>query len=393
VARRILLAWELGGGLGHLSCMRAVAERLRAHGAEVALAAYRPAEVREHLREVHWRVLQAPVPTPSPGNTAPPNSYADILLRAGFGDVEELHRLTRRWRLLFAQERIDALVLDYAPIAQLAGWLSDLPMTAYGPAFSLPPLPLPSIRPWVEGLDDALAASEERLRQQINHVATHHKRSPIETLAPWLHAPRRFMNGIEETNPFGHRPEGGYLGPMGAAGSTRVDWPTAPGPRVLVYLRPSQAIEALLSILSAKGLCTLAAIPGCTGEFANKHSTPALRIERQPFDLRQAMQQADAVINHGSAGAVCEALLAGKPQLMIPLDPEKALLTRKVAALGAGSGLMPASLPQHAAEALERLLDPRGGAIGRARAIAQRYATVDWASMLDKLCAAAVGTL
>jgi Glycosyltransferase family 28 C-terminal domain len=390
MARGVLVAWEFGSGLGHLSCMRAVAERLRAHGADVTIAAYRPADVGRHLSADRWRVLQAPVPTPPRVEATPPNSYADILLHAGFGDAQQLHSLVRQWQQLFKQEHIDTLVLDYAPVAQLAGWLSDLPMTAYGSAFSLPPLPLPSIRPWVEGVDDALTASEERLRQQVNSVVTRCRRSPIDSLAPWLHAPRRFMNGIEETNPFGHQPDGGYLGPIGSVGGARVEWPEAPGPRVLAYLRSTREVEGLLIVLRMMKLCTLAAVPGCTDDLVKTQATPSLQIERQPIDLRHAMQQADVVINHGSAGTVCEALLAGKPQLMIPLDPEKALLTRKVATAGSGMGLMPASVLERAADALEQLLDPQGSTHARAQDIAQRYATSEWVLMLDRLCAAAL---
>jgi UDP:flavonoid glycosyltransferase YjiC (YdhE family) len=125
-------------------------------------------------------------------------------------------------------------------------------------------------------------------------------------------------------------------------------------------------------------------MPGAPAHWCDRHNSQNVTILTMPTTLDTAMQAADLVISHGSAGMVCEALLAGKPQLLVPLDAEKALITRKVTATKAARGLMPDSVGARAGGELESLLWS-GEAKSAATAVAHRYTRVNWATRLDRM--------
>jgi hypothetical protein len=390
MTRRILLAWEFGGGLGHLANLRTIALRCLELGIEPVATVPSAQQALRAWRGSQWPVVQGPFARRPRTGLAPPETYADILWQGGFDDEEALVAAVSAWQRLFAQHRIDALLLDYAPTAQLAGWLSGLPMSAYGAAISLPPLPLPPLRPWMPVREHVLLHSQDRLLHRISNVARHFGCSAPSTLAGWLHAPRRFMNGIDEINPFGPFPAANYLGPLGRMAGppdAAFPWPGGPlfgQPRLLAYLKASKAAEDLLNVVARMNVSVVCVMPGAPAHWCDRHNSQNVTILTMPTTLDTAMQAADLVISHGSAGMVCEALLAGKPQLLVPLDAEKALITRKVTATKAARGLMPDSVGARAGGELESLLWS-GEAKSAATAVAHRYTRVNWATRLDRM--------
>jgi hypothetical protein len=390
MARRLLLAWELGGGLGHLTNLRTIALRCLELGIEPVAAVPSAAQALRAWPGSQWPAIAAPSARHPRRSLAPPETYADILWQGGFDNEDALVAAVWAWQRVFAEHRIDALLLDYAPIAQLAGWLSGLPMTAYGAAISLPPLPLPHLRPWVPVGGQVLQRSQDRLLHRIVNVARRLGCSTPPTLAQWLHAPRRFMNGIDEVNPFGPFPAEKYLGPPGRRGdppSTALIWPGGPlsgRPMVLAYLKTSKAAEDLLKVVAGMDVSVLCAMPGAPAHWCRRYNSKNVTILTTAIALSATMQVADLVISHSSAGTVCEALLAGKPQLLVPLDAEKALITRRVAATKAARGLMPESVSARVAGELQSLLCSNE-AKKAATAIADQYVRIDWANRLDRM--------
>ena len=69
---------------------------------------------------------------------------------------------------------------------------------------------------------------------------------------------------------------------------------------------------------------------------AQQHRRKNVTIVSGPVDLDLVLPQVDWVVNYGSTTFVCQAVLAGKPQLMLPTDAEKWLVARRVHAQGAG---------------------------------------------------------
>ena len=82
---RILLAWELGTGFGHLGPFLTVAKGLLERGHELHIAAREVAGAVAAVRELPIAVHQAPLCLNTySGLQDPPLNYAEILMRYGY---------------------------------------------------------------------------------------------------------------------------------------------------------------------------------------------------------------------------------------------------------------------------------------------------------------------
>jgi len=91
--------------------------------------------------------------------------------------------------------------------------------------------------------------------------------------------------------------------------------------------------------------------------------------------------QSDFVICHANHQMTAQALLAGKPLLLLPTQVEQMLIARRVERIGAGVAVAPASAQTDFALPLAILAEGKGHAQS-ARAFAARYARLDRAAVL-----------
>jgi UDP:flavonoid glycosyltransferase YjiC (YdhE family) len=110
----------------------------------------------------------------------------------------------------------------------------------------------------------------------------------------------------------------------------------------------------------------------------------------QPVAFRPLIDAAHLVVSHGSFNLSCEALMAGKPQLFFPFDPEKALVARCLGKLGVSLALRPGRTVSDAKRVMSRLLT-EPGFDQAAQAIAALQRPAEWRESLDRLVNAALG--
>lgn len=337
-APHILLVWGHGKNLGHVARLGAIAKVLRdlgcrlswavpaLHVALVEKAAALPNETVSDFAEVG-----------TTGATSPPRSFADVLRSFGFSDATTLQRLTSHWLQLFAVSNVDGVVLDYAPEAQVAAMIARIPAAQVTNGFDSPPPTCPPFEIGVRGpmierqnresvarIDDAISRVADQLGGQIN-----------ASLSTVLAYPAKWFDCAPEADPYGPR-EGAYVGPLGQPVDTlEVDWPTKALAikRVFVYLRDDEQVRVVLDILAALNVAVICTWPAAPSDMLG--STGLQTIVNQPVNLPKVLQTCDAVINYGSSTLVSQCLLAGKPQIMLPTDVEKWLVSSRVAATGA----------------------------------------------------------
>jgi len=255
-------------------------------------------------------------------------------------------------------------VLDYAPAAQLAVQLLGLPAFQITNGFDAPPPDCPvygitARGPRLERINaQKLAKISGVLAQVGQDVMGRHGPS----LEDYFHYPIKVYDGIPQTDPYGPREDGIYVGPLVNLQADAVSWPDqavsqARVPKLFAYLREISNINEWLDALSRVQASTLCVWPDATDNLIARHSNSRLRIVRHPVSLSQALAQADAVLNYGSTTTVAQVLLAGKPQLMLPQDVEKTLVARKVVQQGAG--LMWSKCSGTCTAALHQLLNNR----------------------------------
>ena len=331
---------------------------LRARGVDPLVAVPDPERARLIFGADTPRLICS-VPLPLvPGPHRQFNSLADILLQGGFANVTALSTAVDGWRALYRDERIDTVLLDFAPVAQLAAWLMELRMVSASVVFAVPPIPLPAIRPVTPQSAPRLEASERELLECTNRVITRAGRAPIDTLATWLHAPKRFLYGIAQTNVFDFEPDGGYLGPIGALPAKEtVDWPDSGRKRVLCYLRWTRHTPALIKSLDRADREMFCAIPQAPASWAQGLPKKRVRVYSTPVALQPLMCAADVIVSHASGGVACEGLIAGKPQLFIPFDREKMLISERLTKMKVSLTLPPSRPASQASLSVQKLLD------------------------------------
>ncbi|MCC5794354.1 MAG: hypothetical protein JJT85_06405, partial [Chromatiales bacterium] len=343
---RILFAWELGAGLGHLNRMLPVARELRARGHAVFLAVQDLSKVQSVLREgdeFPW--FQAPVWLPPLINRPPPASYAELLFFTGFLDTRGLLGLVRGWHALFAAIQPDLLVCDHAPVSLLTARSVPVRRATLGSGFFHPPAvaPLPVFRHWNPPEPGRVETSEQAVLATANQVLDVLRQPRLGALHELLDADRVLLTSWPELDHYPDRPAGPhvYTGPLTTVDAGREPaWPAGPGPRLFAYLKGAfKDIETVLDALGAGPARTLAWVSGLDADAAARHQGKYLHFAEGPVQLSQAMARCDGVVGHGTMGTLSAALLAGKPTLSLPMTAEQRLVAERVVALGMGSCL------------------------------------------------------
>lgn len=397
------LAWELGGGMGHVVPLSQLTQSLVRRGHRVHLALRDLSGAQTALGALsdmpQVRLWQAPIWLPQLHGAPQPVSYPELLFHAGYLDPTRLMPLVRAWRQLLEAAAPSVLVTDHAPTALLASRGLPMRRAQLGTGFFLPPrqTPMPPFREW-ERVDPArLASSEARALATCNAVLATLGQAPLGTLQALFDTDESFALTWPELDHYSPGPQGRagvqYWGTLpGRDQGAPAHWPAGDGARVFVYLKADYpGIDGLLQVLSQGPWRCLAHVPGLTpAQRQRVEGSGRLQFSTAPVSMTQALAEADAVLCNAGSGTVCTALQAGVPVLMLPMHAEQMLFARRVVATGAGGYLLEADASARLATTLDRLLgDP--GFRQRARALAAAHArspTDDVAERMADRCSA-----
>ena len=385
---RILLAWEMGSNLGHVSRLLSLGRRLRARGHGV-LAVVRDLDAAaKMLAPAGIPFIQAPLMTSAMPKSAQPASYADLLRYCGWGDIQQLWALVQAWVNILRLFGPEVLLVDHSPTALLAARSERISTVAIGTGFELPPMrePLPCF-PGFPGATVANAMNAERLVvENANRVmqATHGR--PLRALSDLFRCERRWMTTFAELDHYEARPGEQYVGSIGEVGEgEHLDWPPGAAQRVFAYLRPETPnVSTILRALAACGAAVVCYAPGIPpSETAGLRSDRFVLPER-PVDLSILRRGATLCVSYAPAATVTAALLAGIPQLMAPSHVEAQLTAHRVETLGAGLTLRGNVTKEELALAFNHSLsNPTFKA--RAAAFAERHREFDPGREADRI--------
>lgn len=373
---RILFAWELGGGYGHLGPFFPIARSLMARGHEVTIAARDVERATIVFGPTQARVVQAPLCLKNyAGLEDPPLNYAEILMRYGYVDAPMLGGLVRGWRDVIALVRPDVLVADHAPTALLAARGMPVRKVVMGSPFTVPPRmnPTPNMRAWLSVPHQRLESSDKAVLAAAN--ASLPKGAPaLTTLCELFDGADILLNGVAELDPNGPRDPGNYLGLYsGVIGTQELSWPAGDAPRIYAYLTGEyRHLEAALAALAGCGARCLVVAVGMLGALRQKYGGGNLVFSPALVDLRLALSQCDLCVCHGNFGTVNEALRLGRPVVVLPMDLEKFLLANALRKLNVARFVNPdAPQPDFAGVIRQALSD--SSMLDAARAFAARH--------------------
>jgi hypothetical protein len=390
---RVLMAWELGGGMGHVVPLAQIGRALVARGHELHLVLRDLSGARQALGDLHGhpRVVlwQAPLWLPKLPGAPVPLSYAELLFHAGYLDAARLASLVGAWAAVLRAIKPGLLLADHAPTALLASRLPGVPAMRrglLGTGFFLPPAvqPMPAFREWERADPQRLLASEARALAAVNAVLAEAGAAPLAALHELVAADEQFLLTWPELDHYSPglsgRPGARYWGalPARVEGQT-AQWPEAdaggtPRARVFAYLKADHAaVEPTLAALARGNADTLAYVPGLPAAVRQRLAGPRLQFADRAVAMDSALAQADAVVCNAGSGTVCTALQAGVPVLMLPMHAEQMLFARRVVATGAGTLVLDAEVAQRLLPSLDALLAAGGPARRAAQVLAVQH--------------------
>ena len=122
MTERVLLAWEMGGGLGHTRRLLALADALAVQGYEPVLAQRTVHTLADEVRERGYPMIPIPpqISLAPKGKPFRAMTYADIMAITGYAEMNVLEPLLDTWDGLLAMIQPAVVVGDYCPVLPMA---------------------------------------------------------------------------------------------------------------------------------------------------------------------------------------------------------------------------------------------------------------------------------
>jgi UDP:flavonoid glycosyltransferase YjiC (YdhE family) len=270
----------------------------------------------------------------------------ELLLQHGYGYEPVLDGMFSSWLSLLQTWQPDLVIGSNAPTAHLAAQCLCIPDVAIGSGQTCPVAadPAPLARPWQPGIEQRIAANEDRVRQTINAVMRKHNFARRQFPMDMYETVPTLLCTLAELDHFGAQRSGdaNYLGSLPAAVSARDTNQPAPtgSPDIFVYLRYSKAIDVLLSALAKRASSALIYMPNLTAiqraKLELQHGA-ALVFASQAVDVKQILSSVKLVISNAGHGLTMQSLLAGVPLLLLPTHWEQSAVADHAVKTGAAS--------------------------------------------------------
>lgn len=358
---RILIAWELGAGYGHVDGYVHVAQKLQRCGHEVLFALKDLSRAEKLLGQHGFPLIQAPVWLPSaPENLPPANELVRILIGVGYLDTLALTGMLKGWRSVFDAAKPDAVLFNHAPTALLASRGQPFAKATIGTGFTCWPAidGLPALNSGASAVQ--VRQAEEHITQVMNSALKRLGNTiPLSTLADLHKEATALLCTLPALDPFKkYRTNAKYLGlALAAEGGGDYQWRRKKPHRIFAYLKyeDPRSRRALHELCSVKGEL-LVHVPSLDATEAERLRAAGANVSMEPLDVEKVIENCDLVVCHAGHAMTATALLNGCPLLLLPSQTEQLTTARLVQALGAGLYMEPEQGPEHFSRALGQLL-------------------------------------
>jgi UDP-N-acetylglucosamine:LPS N-acetylglucosamine transferase len=338
---KILFAWEIGEGSGHIAPYLKVINALEENGHEIYFAVKNLSKSYNLFKGSKVRYIQAPSMLSPDGELVNPiDSYAKILNNSGYSSIPQLAGLIGAWRHLFALIEPDLIIADYCPTAVLASRESGIPRLQIATGFYIIPKQgrTPNLFE-LQGLahDNTLILGfKNKILSNINAALELNDMQKIAFFNDTQDCQRTLFRTFKEFDHYPNREASEYIGLLNASQGVEPQWPDASGPKVFGYLKPFPSLPQLLMQLKQRQCATLIYPDGIAEKLIREYQSDTLKFIDQPLDIRAVGRSADFAIHNGNHGTACEVLLAGLPSLVLPNQAEQAIMGQRLTQMKTG---------------------------------------------------------
>lgn len=373
IAVKVLMVWELGGQFGHFGTLLPIADALAADGHEVVFA-LRDLSHAHPLIGVRYPYFQAPLRIDAKQAARRYDSFADILLHAGFDNPDTLGGLVSAWRTLYEQLQPDWVIYDHAPVALFAARGLLFKKSCVSTGFSIPPgsEAFPRFRHWQPDTESDQAHRRHSHQLAIANGNLAAKRLGMPALE---YLPEIFGQAAQKLTtfpPLDHYPSrvaGEYIGPVGGLGQGHLFEKSDHECWIFCYLwaRHRGSLDLLKALANIPDFKTLAVVPDLPGHLPAPQRYKNLTITRRPIDLNTLSRWADLIVCHAGHGTLALASSQGVPSVNSPVTLEQTMLAKRVDAAKAGITLPRGATPNDAARQIADAVSQQTGKAGARR--------------------------
>lgn len=338
-AKRVLVGYEYGLGMGHIARMLPIARTLSDRGHQVLFFLYNARECARIISRERLPVIAAMDMTVRvPEMRHPPrfSTYSDFMALAGSYYQDHLFTATLFWKTLFDLYRPDLIVCDNSPNCCLAAF-GRIPVVLLGDGFTLPPAQdavFPSFQ-------NAPAVIEpDLLLQNMRAVQKRHGFRQPETITEPFRTEARLFCTLPEMDHYTLMRRDVVIGPP--PNDVLAPVPAPAEPSYFAYLKMEcPTISDVLDSLSATNLPGELYVSGLPSEWEARLIRWRAIVHRDPPPIDEVLARASVVVHHGGNGLACAALSAGRPQLILPLYQETELTGETLSRIGVCHRLTP----------------------------------------------------
>jgi len=328
----VLLANEMGAGLGHITRLMPVARALKDRGHQPVIAVHdivgaAPATNGEQLPVVEapsWRGRCYP--------KSATRTFACILADRGFARPDVLAPTMSGWLSLLELITPDLIVVDHSPTLCAAAH-GTVQVVAVGDGFTLPPCDGDMFPPLRTDVPPVLPEAE--ILKAVQQTQRNLGVTPFDSLPQIFSKAHRFIVNMPETDPYAAyrtEPVHGPLQPPPALQPL-----PASGGFYGYFYAGHPLVGKLLPLLAEARISGSMFIHQATSEQRQAVSKLGFTVYGEPQPLDKVLGEARLVIHHGGAGVTAAALSVGRPQLLMPRYLEQRLTGAALSRIGVGA--------------------------------------------------------
>lgn len=386
----ILLANELGDGLGHVMRLEPLARAFAERGHEPVFAVTDIVTAASVLGDGQFPLFQAPVWRTRPERTGQrfrgARSFADILSVHGYDDADALLAMVGAWQRIIDVTGADLVIADHSPTLCLATY-GGTPTVVVGNGFTVPPAETPKFPVFQPNLPALV--SDEDLLESISKVQKARGRPTPDTVPGLYGEATCLICTLPELDPYGRFRSEPAIGPI--VGLLE----PAPMPekqRFFAYLHANRReMKDILSGIVQSGVKGAFHLSGGPPKLNERLRKGGFEVYDSPPPLADVLPSASVVIHHGGPGTAAAALSCGRPQILMPRHFEQTLYARAMVRLGVAA-VLPKRSSKHAGSLLRKVLADKGinkRAQERARKVQER----DYTNVVPNIVERCLGLL
>lgn len=317
---KIIVAWEYGSGMGHVSLMKPLLARLVALGHEVTCY-FRDISVTKPIWENQpYTVKQAPylnLKKSLEGKTI--HTLADIFAYTELSDLARLCKLADIWQKIMQEEKPDLIICEFAFTLSLT-MLGRCPIITLGSGYTLPPpgRSLPNVRPSVDVVNPLSANHETLALLTFNTIREHVKLPPLGYLSDVFGGVASFVCTFPEIDCYAKYRSSPAIGSLNARPPEEIIHPKDKLRRGYFYLNgQDKRLIDLLEQIKLTGQMCEGFIRELQDEDRERLKAPNFLVHDAPQHMEEVLRRSTLLIHHGGIGSTEMALIHGVPQMIL----------------------------------------------------------------------------